>query len=48
MSVPRNEIKLRDDEFSCEDARTRNNMICEVIETSDNEFILKISNLCEY
>ena len=48
LSIPKNEIKLRNDDFDCEEAITKNNLDCRVVESREEYYDVQISDLCWY
>lgn len=48
LTIPKNEVRLRTDDFDCEEARTRNNLDCKVVDTTETDIIVKIGDLCWY
>lgn len=46
--MPANEIRVRNNDIDCEDARTKQNFECEVIDSDQDHFTIKVDNLCRY
>ena len=46
LTLPKNEVKLNQDEFSCEEVDIRSNSVCEVIDENESDYTIKMSNLC--
>ena len=46
LSIPKNEVRLQEDTFDCEEVRTRNNLECQVIDQSEDFYYVRIGDLC--
>ena len=48
LSIPNNDIKMFDTSLSCWEASTRRNLECNLEESTETDFIIKIEGLCKY
>lgn len=49
LSVPKNEVKAINYRYlTCMDAEKRRNMDCELLETTDSDYVIKVSDICDY